>query len=165
MANDEPKNFIHFQILHIKNELFLLELEMALATTIKKKFEPVWMAPYVEGKSSLRNSSSSFMIQNNVGRYNRCNFQFSTSKCQFCLPYSLYNYIHRDCSKLPAIIGGIYTQLTHTMRTNLPKLLTGILHLYTKFSLEFFIMIFFATNQLDISKFLPPQVCKTLISD
>ena len=28
---------------------------------------------YVEGKSSLRNSSTSFMIQNNVGRYNRCN--------------------------------------------------------------------------------------------
>ena len=31
------------------------------------------------------------------------------------------------------------------------------------FSLEFFIMIFFLTNQLNISKFLPPQIRKTLI--
>ena len=32
------------------------------------------------------------------------------------------------------------------------------------FSLEFFIMIFFVTNQLNISKFLPPRLRKTLIS-
>ena len=42
MANDEIKFLPIFQILDIKNIWFLLELEMALATTIKKKFEPVW---------------------------------------------------------------------------------------------------------------------------
>ena len=41
MANDEIKFLPIFQILDIKNIWFLLELEMALATTIKKKFEPV----------------------------------------------------------------------------------------------------------------------------
>ena len=42
MANDENKFLPIFQILDIKNIWFLLELEMALATAIKKKFEPVW---------------------------------------------------------------------------------------------------------------------------
>ena len=42
MANDEIKFLPIFQILDIKNTWFLLELEMALATAIKKKFEPVW---------------------------------------------------------------------------------------------------------------------------
>ena len=42
MANDEIKFLPIFQILDIKNIWFLLELEMALATAIKKKFEPVW---------------------------------------------------------------------------------------------------------------------------
>ena len=41
MANDEIKFLPIFQILDIKNIWFLLELEMALATTIKKKFELV----------------------------------------------------------------------------------------------------------------------------
>ena len=41
MANDEIKFLPIFQILDIKNIWFLLELEMALATAIKKKFEPV----------------------------------------------------------------------------------------------------------------------------
>ena len=44
MANDEIKFLPIFQILDIKNIWFLLELEMALATAIKKKFEPVWLA-------------------------------------------------------------------------------------------------------------------------
>ena len=44
MANDEIKFLPIFQILDIKNIWFLLELEMALATAIKKKFEPVWAA-------------------------------------------------------------------------------------------------------------------------
>ena len=43
MANDENKFLPIFQILDIKNIWFLLELEMALATAIKKKFEPVWL--------------------------------------------------------------------------------------------------------------------------
>ena len=43
MANDEIKFLPIFQILDIKNIWFLLELEMALATAIKKKFEPVWL--------------------------------------------------------------------------------------------------------------------------
>ena len=54
----------------------------------------------------------------------------------------------------------------NTMRTNVPKLL-DLLIFFTyslNFSLEFFIMIFFVTNQLNISKFLPPQIRKTLIS-
>ena len=54
----------------------------------------------------------------------------------------------------------------NTMRTNLPKLLDLLIFcIYSlNFSLEFFIMIFFVTNQLNISKFLPLQICKTLIS-
>ena len=56
--------------------------------------------------------------------------------------------------------------LSNTMRTNLPKRLDLLIFcIYSlNFSLEFFIMIFFVTNQLNISKFLPPQVRKTLIS-
>ena len=52
------------------------------------------------------------------------------------------------------------------MRTNLPKLLQLLIfYIYSlNFSLEFFIMIFFVTNQLNISKFLPNQIRKTLIS-
>ena len=42
MANDENKFLPIFQILDIKNVSFLLKLEMALATTITMKFEPVW---------------------------------------------------------------------------------------------------------------------------
>ena len=45
MSNDEQKNFIHFYILHIKNEWFLLELEMALVTTFEMIFVLVWKAP------------------------------------------------------------------------------------------------------------------------
>ena len=47
MANDEIKFLPIFQILDIKNIWFLLELEMALATAIKKKFEPVCTTTYV----------------------------------------------------------------------------------------------------------------------
>ena len=43
MANDENKFLPIFQILDIKNVSFLLKLEMALATTIRMKFEPVCM--------------------------------------------------------------------------------------------------------------------------
>ena len=41
MANDENKFLPIFQILDIKNVSFLPKLEMALATTIRIKFEPV----------------------------------------------------------------------------------------------------------------------------
>ena len=41
MANDENKFLPIFQILDIKNVSFMLKLEMALATTIRMKFEPV----------------------------------------------------------------------------------------------------------------------------
>ena len=53
----------------------------------------------------------------------------------------------------------------YTMRTNLPKLLDLLIFCMfsLNFSLEFFIMIFFVTNQLNISKLLPP-ILKTLIS-
>ena len=52
------------------------------------------------------------------------------------------------------------------MRTNLPKLLDLLIFsIYSlNFSLEFLIMISFVKNQLNISKFLPPQIRKTLIS-
>ena len=51
MANDEIKFLPIFQILDIKNIWFLLELEMALATAIKKKFEPVWPVAWNPGKN------------------------------------------------------------------------------------------------------------------
>ena len=41
--------------------------------------------------------------------------------------------------------------------------LIDILH-SLNFSLEFFIMMFFVTNQLNISEFLPPRIRKTSIS-
>jgi hypothetical protein len=52
-----------------------------------------------------------------------------------------------------------------TMKTNLPKLLDLLIFcIYSlNFSLEFFIIIFFVTNLLNIIKFLPPQIRKTLI--
>ena len=48
------------------------------------------------------------------------------------------------------------------MRTNLPKLLDLLIFcMYSlNFRLEFFIMILFVTNQLNIDKFLPPQLRK-----
>ena len=55
---------------------------------------------------------------------------------------------------------------SYNMRTNLPKILDVLIFcIYSlNFSLEFFIMIFFVTNQVNVSKFLPPQIRKTLIS-
>ena len=42
MSNDEKKFQPIFQILHIKNACFLLELAMALVTTIGMRFLQVW---------------------------------------------------------------------------------------------------------------------------
>ena len=42
MSNDEQKFQPIFQILHIKNAWFLLELAMALVTTIGMRFLQVW---------------------------------------------------------------------------------------------------------------------------
>ena len=42
MANDEIKFLPIFQILDIKNVSFLLKLEVALAISIRMKFEAVW---------------------------------------------------------------------------------------------------------------------------
>ena len=44
MSNDENKFLCIFQILHINNVLFLLELALALVTSIVMKFAPVWAA-------------------------------------------------------------------------------------------------------------------------
>ena len=52
MANDEIKFLPIFQILDIKNVWVLLELEMALATAIKKKFEPVCIFTIFSSHSS-----------------------------------------------------------------------------------------------------------------
>ena len=51
----------------------------------------------------------------------------------------------------------------YTKRTNLPKLLDLLISFICSLnlSLEFFIMIFFGTNQLNINKFLPTQIYKT----
>ena len=59
-----------------------------------------------------------------------------------------------------------YQDLAFTMRKKLPKLLDLLIFcIYSlNFSLEFFIMIDFVTNQLNISKFLPLQIRKTFIS-
>ena len=67
------------------------------------------------------------------------------------------------CTLLPSYHS---IDLNHTMRRNLPKTLyLLIFNIFSlNFSLEFFIMIFFVTNQLNISKFLPFQMRKTLIS-
>mgnify|MGYP001203579502 CR=1 FL=1 len=43
MSNDEKKIQPIFQILHIKNAWFLLELAMALVTTIRMRFLQVWI--------------------------------------------------------------------------------------------------------------------------
>ena len=42
MANDENKFLPIFQILHINNVWFLLQLALALVTSIEMKFAPVW---------------------------------------------------------------------------------------------------------------------------
>ena len=44
MSNDENKFQPIFQILHIKSAWFLLELAMALVTTIGMRFLQVWAA-------------------------------------------------------------------------------------------------------------------------
>ena len=43
MSNDEKKIQPIFQILHIKSAWFLLELAMALVTTIGMRFLQVWL--------------------------------------------------------------------------------------------------------------------------
>ena len=43
MSNDENKFQPIFQILHIKSAWFLLELAMALVTTIGMRFLQVWL--------------------------------------------------------------------------------------------------------------------------
>ena len=58
MANDEIKFLPIFQILDIKNIWFLLDLEMALSTAIKKKFEPVWDVIYIFDKTHLTQNLS-----------------------------------------------------------------------------------------------------------
>ena len=55
MANDENKFLPIFQILDIKNVSFLLKLEMALATTIRMKFEPVCRVYIISNQSSTSN--------------------------------------------------------------------------------------------------------------
>ena len=51
------------------------------------------------------------------------------------------------------------------MRSNLPKFLDLLISIFTKFSLGVFHHdFFFVTNQLNISRFLPHQICTTLIS-
>ena len=72
----------------------------------------------------------------------------------------------RHPCRILIIFPGCSTALSTTMRTNLPKLLDLLIFcIYLlNFSLDFFYHIFFVTNQLNISKFLPTQIRKTLIS-
>ena len=55
---------------------------------------------------------------------------------------------------------------SHTMRKKVPKLLDLLIFCIDSlnFSLEFFIVLFFVTNQQNISKFLPAQIRKILTS-
>ena len=48
MSNDENKFLPIFQILHINNVLFLLELALALVTSVVMKFAPVWPFSYFQ---------------------------------------------------------------------------------------------------------------------
>ena len=48
MSNDEKKNQPIFQILHIKKVWFLLELAMALVTTIAMRFLQAWQRKEVK---------------------------------------------------------------------------------------------------------------------
>ena len=79
-----------------------------------------------------------------------------------------YFQLKKDLSGSTTNLGKFHLErsLRSTVRTNLPKFLDLLIFcIYSlNFSLEFFIMIFFETNQLNISKFLPLQVRKTLIS-
>ena len=59
----------------------------------------------------------------------------------------------------------VFLYLEITVRTNLPKLLDLLIFcIFTKFYFGIFHHDFFLTNQLNISKFLPLQRRKTLIS-
>ena len=67
MANDENKFLPIFQILDIKNVSFLLKLEMALATTIRMKFEPVCIQLCINSQEDLifnRESPQNFRSPN-----------------------------------------------------------------------------------------------------
>ena len=68
------------------------------------------------------------------------------------VPKKLFNSVMLP--KTTQALSGIES-LGNTMRTNLPKRLDQLIFcIYSlNFSLEFFIMIFFASNQLNISKF------------
>ena len=91
---------------------------------------------------------------------------YSVLGCLFTiwfLMWKFWNTIY-EFLDIQSMLNSPFTSIT--MRTNLPKLLDLLIfYIYSlNFSLEFFIMIFFVTNQLIISKFLSPQICKTLIS-
>ena len=55
MANDKNKFLPIFQILDIKNVSFLLKLEMALAISIRMKFEPVCFGLFVISLLKVKN--------------------------------------------------------------------------------------------------------------
>ena len=55
--------------------------------------------------------------------------------------------------------------IVYTMGTNLPKLLELLVFCIYSLNVSFFFLHdFFVTNLLNVSKFLPLQTCKTLIS-
>ena len=54
MSNDENKFQPIFQILHIKSAWFMLELAMALVTTIGMRFLQVWYVCLLFGEMSYR---------------------------------------------------------------------------------------------------------------
>ena len=53
MSNDENKFQPIFQILHIKSAWFLLELAMALVTTIGMRFLQVWIGSKVVTQNAI----------------------------------------------------------------------------------------------------------------
>ena len=90
------------------------------------------------------------------------------SLCLWFMPNSenKRNKICKLCTILLAMNRLQYIYISATKRTNLSNLLDLLIFcIYSlNFSLKFFIMIFLVTNQLNISKFLPLQIRKTLIS-
>ena len=80
MSNDENKFLPIFQILDIKNVSFMLKLEMALATTIRMKFEPVCYA--LEYFASCFNQSSFdvvfFQLFSNYVYFGKPSFEIET---------------------------------------------------------------------------------------
>ena len=79
MSNDENKFRPIFQILHIKSAWFLLELAMALVTTIGMRFLQVWI---IKEKFSISMLLISALVNIRISKYWKFKFLNNlTPKC------------------------------------------------------------------------------------